>query len=60
MLEKSLVEYEEDHNQSCEMLDVLLEACQGKTKDFKIARLLTNLTIQLIKYFFISHINIPR
>ncbi|CAG7901626.1 hypothetical protein BRARA_G00773 [Brassica rapa] len=38
VLEKSLVEYEEDHNQSCEMLDVLLEACQGKTAEYKITR----------------------
>ncbi|XP_048620022.1 cytochrome P450 705A22-like [Brassica napus] len=35
VLEKSLVEYEEDHNQSCEMLDVLLEACQA---EYKITR----------------------
>ncbi|KAF3488835.1 hypothetical protein F2Q69_00053918 [Brassica cretica] len=38
VLEKSLVEYEEDHNQSYEMLDVLLEACQGKTAEYKITR----------------------
>ncbi|XP_018435237.1 cytochrome P450 705A22 isoform X2 [Raphanus sativus] len=39
LLEKSLVEYEEEHNQSSEMLDVLLEACQGeKTAECKITR----------------------
>ncbi|CAH8389461.1 unnamed protein product [Eruca vesicaria subsp. sativa] len=37
VLEKSLSEYEE-HNQSAEMLDVLLEACQGKTEEYKITR----------------------
>ncbi|CAH8331715.1 unnamed protein product [Eruca vesicaria subsp. sativa] len=37
VLEKSLLECEE-HNQSSELLAALLEACQGKTGEYKITR----------------------
>ncbi|CAH8358469.1 unnamed protein product [Eruca vesicaria subsp. sativa] len=55
VLEKSLLECEQ-HNQSSDMLTVLLEACQGKTGEYKITR---NHIKSLFVDFFIAGTNNP-